>query len=267
VAERAAWDAAVGYYEKVVSPVGFGAREQYLVRMQLAGFDGELKDDDARRYAGIVQAFRSAVRPAYAACRWPAQDAKNRRFIADLAPHLAAHEGAIAPRLERLYATTWPRLPIPVDVVETVDWSGANSSIDPAHLLVATATQGNTSLEVVFHEASHVLMGRGAPVQQALAAAAREAHVALPGDLWHVVLFFTTGEVVRRIVDDGAGAPYTPMLEEIFGRSSWKEYRGALEKEWGPYVEGQRTLADAAAGLVSAVKPSEPTRPRAGTSP
>ena len=250
---RAAWNAAVGYYTEVISPTEWNGREQYLIRVHLAGFEEELKDERDRQFVEIAQGIRAAAAPAYRACRWNAQDEKNRRWIAELGPQLAAHERKIATRLEELYQKRWGGLPIPVDVVEVVNWSGANSILrgdGGGHLLVSSANPERASLEVVFHEASHILMGRGDPVRRALEGAAAAAKYPLPGDLWHVVLFYTTGEVVRGVLEDGEGPKYTPMVYEIFDRGDWTGYRKALESAWRPYVEGRKTLSEAAAGLI-----------------
>ena len=252
---RAGWDRAVDYNAEIISPVGFGDRQQYLLRVQLAGFTEELKDAGAVQFVEIARGFRSAATPAYKACRWAAQDEKNRRSIEELKSRLAVDEQKIAPRLEKLYQKQWGGLPIPVDIVETVDWSSANSILrDPAggHLLISTAYQGSAALEVVFHEASHLLMGRNAPLRQALNSAASAVDYRLPGDLWHVVLFYTTGETVRRILDDRE--KYTPMLYGIFERGTWDEYREALESTWRPYVDGKRDLSEATASLIEALR-------------
>jgi hypothetical protein len=257
---RAAWHRAVDYYAEIISPAGWVDRQQYLIRVQLAGFDDELKDADARQFVEIARTFRAAATPAYTACRWAAQDEKNRRWIEELKPRLAADEQRIAARLEQLYRKRWDGLPIPVDVVETVDWSGANSIFrDPAggHLLISNSYQGPAALEVVFHEASHLLMGRNDPLRQALDSAAKAVDQRLPGDLWHVVLFYTTGEAVHRILDDGGKPGYTPMLYAIFDRGAWGDYRQALENTWRPYVDGERTLPEAAASLVEALGVAE----------
>lgn len=261
---RAGWGGAVDYYAKIVSPADWTAREQYLIRVQLAGFDDELKDPKDRQFVEITAGLRAAAAPAYEACRWPAQDAKNRRWIEDLQPRLAAHEQTIAARLEQLYRKRWGGLPIPVDVVEIVNWSGANSILrDTApggHLLIANSYQGPAALETVFHEASHLLTGRDAPLRKALESAAGETGVRLPGDLWHVVLFYTTGEVVRGILADGGAAGYTPMLYGIFDRGDWTDYRKPLETAWRPYVDGERNLPEAAASLMAALpKPAQPS--------
>ena len=254
---RAGWNKAVDYYAEVISPSDWTDNQQYLIRVQLAGFDEELKDAGARQFVEIARGFRAAATPAYQACRWTAQDEINRRWIEELKPRLAADEEKMALRLEQLYQTKWDGLPIPVDVVETVNWSGANSILrNPVggHLLISSSYQGPAALEIVFHEASHLLMGRGAPVRQALDQAASAADFRQPGDLWHVVLFYTTGEAVRGILDDGGKSEYTPMVYEIMARGTWVGYRKALEKTWLPYIEGKRTLSKAAGNLIAALR-------------
>jgi len=264
---RAAWNRAVDYYAEVISPTDWTAREQYLPRLQLAGFEAESDDAGDREFVEIARNFRAAATPAYKACRWADQDEENRRWIEELVPRLAADERRIALRLEELYQKSWNGLPIPVDVVETVNWSGANSILrDPAggHLLIANSYQGPAALEVVFHEASHLLTGRGDPLRQALDSATGAVDWRLPDDLWHVVLFYTTGEAVRRILDDGGNPGYSPMLYGIFERGTWVGYRQALESAWRPYIDGGRTLPGAATGLIEALRTPGPPSTDAG---
>jgi hypothetical protein len=260
--ERAAWNAAVDYYAQVISPVAWSARQQYLIRMQLVGFETEWPTDPgAAEFVGLAEHFRAAATPAYRACRWTAQDEKNRRWIAELKPRLDADEETLVPRLERLYEKSWEALPILVDVVETVDWSGANTSWSDrgqGDVLISSSSEGAAAFETLFHEASHVLMERSAPVPQALARAAEAAGFHLPRDLWHVVLFFTTGEAVRHLLAERGQPGYTPMLYEIFARGTWGEYREALETEWRPYVDGKRSLAEAADALIAALRAKQP---------
>jgi hypothetical protein len=258
---RAGWEGAADYYTKIISPSAFGDRQQYLLRVQLAGIDEEWKKPEDRQFVEIARGFRAAATPAYKECRWAAQDEKNRRWIEELKPRLAAHEQKIAPRLEQLYRKRWNGMPIPVDVVETVDWSGANSILaGPAggHILISNLNEEPAALEVVFHEASHLLMGHGDPLRQALDNAASAVNFRLPGDVWHVVLFYTTGEAVRRILDDGGKPGYTPMLYALFDRGVWVGYRKALESSWRPYVDGERTLSEAAASLIEALREPKP---------
>jgi len=202
----------------------------------------------------------AAATPAYKACRWTAQDADNRRWIEEVQPRLTADEQHVAARLEQLYRKRWASPPILVDVVETVNWSGANSSWSDSgqgDILIARSPGGAAAFETLFHEASHLLMDRGDPVRQALESAAKAVDFRLPNDLWHVVLFYTTGEAVRRVLDERGPSGYTPMVYEIFGRGTWVEYRQALERAWRPYIDGKRSLAEAAVGLTAALRKTE----------
>lgn len=260
---RAAWDRAVDYYAEVVSPGDFTSRQQFLIRLKLAGFDGDWHSGAGAEVVDIAEHFRSAAATAYTACRWAAQDESNRRWIADIQPRLAADEEKIAGRLEQLYVKRWKTLPILVDVVETVNWAGANTSWSDAgqgHILIANQPAGPSGLETLFHESSHVLMDRTDPVRAALDAAAKSAGFRPPNDLWHLVLFYTTGEAVRPILDAHGPPVYTPMLYEIFGRGTWVEYRQALEKTWLPYVQGKKSLTEAAADFIDAIRKQTPGR-------
>jgi hypothetical protein len=101
-------------------------------------------------------------------------------------------------------------------------------------------------------------MDRGDLPEKALESAGRAVDFRLPGDLWHVVLFYTTGEPVRRNLDEGGKPGYTPMLYGIFERGPWVGYRKALESTWRPRVDGRGTLSEAAASLIETLrKPAE----------
>jgi hypothetical protein len=256
---RAAWDKAVDYYAEIVSPARWDGRPQILIRLHLAGFDEELQDAAARQFVEIAKSFRAAATPAYQACRWTAQDQANRRWIEALRPLLKAHEQQASGRLEQLYAKKWS-LPFTVDVVQTVNWAGANSYFPDrggGHLLISIENESRSAFEVVFHEASHQLIVHDDPLPKALTQAATKKGAQLPGDLTHVVLFYTTGEAVRPILggnDKTEGtAAYRPMLYEIFARGDWTEYRTPLETAWRPCVDGQRSLGEAATALIEAL--------------
>lgn len=257
---RVAWNGAVDYYAQIISPADWNARQQFLIRMQLVGFDAEEKTAEAAEFVEMARNFRAVATPAYKACRWTAQDAHNRRWIEELQPRLTADERKVATRLEQLYKKRWATLPILVDVVETVDWAGANTSwsdFGQGDVLIARSPGGAAAFETLFHEASHVLMDRGAPVRQALDGAARAADFKLPSDLWHLVLFYTTGEAVRPVLEERGSPGYTPMIYEIFARGTWVEYRQAVESSWRPYIDGKRSLAEAAESLIAALRRTE----------
>lgn len=111
-------------------------------------------------------------------CRWPAQDERNRRWIETLRPVLAQHEDVVTRRLVALYGVDWPVLPVPIDVVETVSWAGGDSIFTnppPGHIWVSSTyapyQKPSAALEIVLHEASHLLAGNRTPLRAALDAA------------------------------------------------------------------------------------------------
>lgn len=268
---RAGWSLAVDYYAEIVSPAGWQGRQQFLLRLDLAGVgeDPAEREDRDRRFLRIARGFMMAASPAYEQCEWPRQDAENRAWIEALLPHLEAHEGAIAERLARHFSTSWHGLPILVDVVATAPRVGANSIyLSPAggHVLQSTQVRGAEALESVFHEASHTVMRRSDPVPQALVSAAADLE-ADPSDLWHVLLFYTTGEVVRQVLEGAGEGPYTPMLyaREHLWSGSWASMRQPVEEHWPRYLRGDRSLAEAATDLLSDLaeeRPSEEVRPQ-----
>lgn len=97
----------------------------------------------------------------------------------------------------------------------------------------------NAALEVIFHEGSHSLAGRMA---EALKAAIRARGGAVRGDISHALIFYLTGETVRRALEQ-AGEQYTPYLYAM--KLVPDDVRDALSKTLSPYLNGQGTLAQA----------------------
>lgn len=259
-AERAAWDRAVDYYAEIVVPEGpRRTRERTVLRLDLAGVvpDDEWEGEE-RTWVDLGRAFRAAAAPAYRACRWPEQDRENRRWIEELAPRLAKHEEAIARRMAEVYATPWEGLPFRYDVVATGDPNGAHTiNLDPpgAHVVISSGNPGYrdaAALEMVFHEAAHFLTGRGEPVPSAIAQALSDLRYRFHGDLTHWVNFYMTGEVVRRALEAAGEPEYTPFLYAQ-GLGEGGSFRPAIERTWPPYLDGERTLEEAAHDLVGAL--------------
>jgi hypothetical protein len=70
------------------------------------------------------------------------------------------------------------------------------------------------------------------------------------------VHFFMTGETVRRVLARAGEPPYTPYLyvNKLFG----VQFRDAAARTWPAFMDGTRTLTDAAADLIRTL--SEPPR-------
>jgi hypothetical protein len=73
-------------------------------------------------------------------------------------------------------------------------------------------------------------------------------------DLWHVALFYMTGEVVRQAVA-ARGIAYEPyMYKTGLLNRAWPPYRAPLETHWKPYVDGQVTREVAIRNVVAAAQ-------------
>jgi hypothetical protein len=261
-AERSAWNGGVDYYAAIVAPSGFNGREQLFTRFWLAGIArlSDYRTDADRRFVEITEAMRSAAATAYQQCRWPTQDAANRRWIADLGALLERHEKPLGERFSRVFATSWASLPFAVDVVETFIETGGNAqNLNPPglHILVsrtAPTAQGLAALETVFHEAAHFLMGGGRAIPTALRAAIKElGQPTFRGDVEHVVQFYLVGEEMKRAFGP-AGVTYETHIEGFYRQGVYSaELRSALEQSWAPVLDGKRTVQEAASSFIRAL--------------
>ena len=147
---------------------------------------------------------------------------------------------------------------------QTANRSGAYTTLDPLRVTISSTdprNQDSEALEVLFHEASH---GIAEPVQQAIIRECRQREKAIPRDLWHALIFYTTGEVIRPVIaatnaEGGADGPeraggYTPyaIREGIYQRG-WEGYLKLLTQFWQPYLDGKSNFDDAIARMVSAL--------------
>ena len=155
-----------------------------------------------------------------------------------------------------------------MEVCAFANSAGAYTTLDPLRVTIASTdprNQGPEALEVLFHEASHDI---ARPVEAAITRECRQRDKPIPRDLWHALIFFTTGEVLRPIMQEAEqqNAPdddlppqrhtataVPPGLREKLSQRGWEEYSRLLAIYWQPYLDGKVTFEDAIARLVSAV--------------
>jgi hypothetical protein len=200
----------------------------------------------------------TATAPVYRERFWPSHERLDRDYVERLSPQIAAHGEWMARRLAAVYETPWPSGPVDVEVTAAVPPFGASTIGEPpftgAHApLVAVSSEdpgytGDTGLEMIFHEASHLLVGR---VQAALDESAKRQGRTPPDNLWHLLLFYTAGHLMK----ERLGADYVPYAERpehsIFtGR--FAPCLSVLERAWQPYLDGHRALGPAVDAVVAA---------------
>jgi hypothetical protein len=280
-AERQAWDSSVSYYAaNFANKDLLFNNDLILLKNQLDDFEDcdELsgtrkKTCDAGLPAPLTHALEAAA-AVYRAHLWPEQDRSNRRWVARVAPLVEEQGVGISQRLADIYQTKWPRQKIRVDVTAYANPTGAYTTLDPLRVTISSLdprNQNDEAFEVLFHEASH---GIAEPVQNAITRECRQRDKAIPRDLWHALIFYTTGEVIRPVLnpaDDPAPehedavkpninrppaasrretyVPYA-VREGLYERG-WKDYLQLLTHYWQPYLDNKTTFDDAIAHMVS----------------
>lgn len=214
-----------------------------ILKHRLTRMDAMDEEASPVLVAEVVAALR-AVMPIYSASWWRAHDEANRRWMLQLHPHVVVAETWFATRLAQVYGGGWPAEPIRVDLAAYANWAGAYTTHEPDHITIAStdpAYQGDGSLEVLFHEASHI-GGLVGPLEEALAAVYRARRETPPPDLWHVMIFYSTGELTRQWLHErGRQEGYEPSADRLglYTRShSWTLYRQALATHWQPCLTG-----------------------------
>ena len=260
--ERQIWDGAVDVYARdFVSKDLLFDYQMTSVKIAL-GETGEDLAAAARTLPAPMKNALEAAAPIYRAHSWEADDRANRAWIAEARRHLEELAPAVTPRLGALFGTVWPTAPVRVDAVRVGFRLGAYTSNGPPDWIVISTSdpnnQGWAQAEILFHETSHLLIH---PVEQALYVAGRDAHVAVPRVLWHVVLFYTAGELTRQALASRKVA-YQPYLYAtgLFDRA-WPTYRPAIERVLPDFLAGKRTREDMAQALVRAIPAAEGSRP------
>lgn len=288
--EQRAWDEAVSYYAANYADKDLlFSTELVLLKNQLGDFEtcdelsgAKKKTCDAGLPGKLTQILDGAA-PAYRAHRWPADDRANRAWIKRVAPLVREQGVGLSHRLADIYQTRWPAEKIRVDVSAAANAAGAYTTLDPLRVTIASSdprNQDGAALEVLFHEASH---GIATPVELAIARECRQRDKPIPRDLWHALIFYTTGEVIKPLMEadgdasennqnggkpgglsnrdeEGANsrnsqdADYTPYaMREGLYRRGWENYLTLLTHYWQPYLEGRATFDDAIAHMVSAL--------------
>jgi hypothetical protein len=247
--ERAAWEAAVGFYDRELADRDLRAGQGMTpIKRALA--------EEALSAAAIGPELRAVLEraaPVYRQHFWPAHDRANRDWIRATGDLLRTIDVDIISSHQRLYARPWFTSPVRVDIV----WVGrAYTTLNPVtHATVSPAEgaglTGWTGVEMVLHEVSHELI---LETEEELAKALG-TQIATHGGLWHVIQFYQTGAALQRILR-ARGVEYMPYMYStgLFDRA-WSQYRRPIEDHWAPYVGGEIARDQAITRLIAAVTP------------
>ncbi|MGB6945460.1 MAG: hypothetical protein WBE37_23890 [Bryobacteraceae bacterium] len=241
-----AWQRALEYYRREVVKRNLLSDEAATINNRLSGLDNAPALRDSGLPPGLIAALEAAA-PIYKARWWPDHDRANRAWIAAVTPLVSKYSESLKKELAAAYQTGWPAAPIRTDVTEYASFAGAYTTLDPTHITVSSinpGNQGDAALEVLFHEASHAMVGK---IRTALEDEASRQHKLLRRrDFWHALLFYTTGEIVEQ--HRNGYVPYA-VKNGLYNRA-WPGAPEVLDADWKPYLDGKIDLAAAVHRLV-----------------
>jgi hypothetical protein len=268
-ADSPAWQAAVDYYVKNLAhrDLLFDGG-MILMKNRLADLEAcpDLSGKTTPACSSglkpeMIDALEGAA-PIYRARWWPEDDRHNHEWMDEVTPYIQRMGSSVADQLSVIYHASWPHDVMRVDVVSYAGPFGAYTSLEPTYVTVSSTdprNQGLSAFEILFHEASHAL---STSVQDAIVKVCHEEDIPIPRDLWHALLFYTTGEVVRRTLarteppppstpSSTRPASYTPYAYRngLYTRG-WENYQRALIAYWQPYLDGRDSFSHAIAMVV-----------------
>jgi hypothetical protein len=259
-AQRREWSLALDYYAaSMIDRDLLFDDGMVAIKTSLAAAEGKPSLAGSGLDEKLVGALERAA-PVYRAAWWPEHDRLNRAWIEAVRPLVRKYHDGLAPKIAAAFREKWPPEPIRVDVTFFAHRVGAYTTDNPLHVTISSthpSNQGEYALEILFHEATHALVDTNAgAVGLAIAREAKARNRPVPDRLWHTVLFFTTGELVRRAYEGGGVKGYVPYAYKfgLYERSPEAgTERRALEAYWLPYLDGKLSFDDAVSRLVEAV--------------
>jgi hypothetical protein len=241
--KRADWDAAIEYYTRTI------AERDILFDSSLVAVNVALSRVGSAESLGATQIDAALARaleqaaPAYRDVWWARHDAGNRRWIAAVRALLDQRGDSAAAWEARVFGVGWESTPVPVDVTAYANWAGAYTTEGPSHVTVSSLNadnQGTAAFETLFHEVLHVM---DRPLFEQYRSAARAQNKRMLGNPTHPFIFYTAGEVTRRLFP--GHVPYAESVG-LWARSrDLGPMRPLMQRHWQRWLDGHITMDDA----------------------
>jgi hypothetical protein len=214
--------------------------------------------------AVAAKALQEAM-PLYRAAQWEQDDRANRFWIAVAEPLLASAGEELVAAHAKAYARPFPAR-VRVDVSVFAGQFGAYTvgEGESAHATISSAepkNQGFAALEVLLHEPSHAVVdSKSGAIGEDLVRLSRELGIEPRHNLWHALLFYTSGELTRRALAARGVRDYQPYMTSMWD-AQFRGMRPSIETHWQVYLDG-RMSRDAALRRIL-VETGEPRSPAA----
>lgn len=216
---------------------------------ELISLNATLSETKTDKLPGSIPAAAKSVleaaMPLYRAAQWEEDDRANRFWIAVAEPLLASAGEELAEAHAKAYAVPFPKR-ILVDVTSFAWQFGAYTVGEgaSAHAVIASTdsgTQGLAALESLMHEPSHAIVdSQTGAIGADLKRLSAETGLKPMANLWHAILFYTSGELTRRALARRGVSDYKPYILGMYERG-FGGLRQSLETHWQAYLDGKVT--------------------------
>ena len=244
-AQQDAWNRALVYYGRAV------ASRDILFDSSLVDVNDRLAEVETATTVGgaanldpEIAAALDRAAPVYRALWWPRHDASNRRWTARAVAVLAEHGDAAARAEAAVFHHPWPWTPVRVDVSAYANWAGAYTTENPSHVNVRSTdtppNDGATIFETLFHEVLHTMDDSLFAV---LRTSFRASGKRWPRDPTHLFIFYTAGEVTRRLFP--GHVPFAEQVGMWTRNPDFARMLPLLRAHWQPRLDGRGSLEEA----------------------
>jgi hypothetical protein len=162
----------------------------------------------------------------------------------------------------KAYAVPFPKN-IMVDV-SPLAWEFGAYTVgqgESAHVVVSSTDPGYqcfAALEMLMHEPSHAIVAadESGAIGADLKRAANELGVRPMANLWHAILFYTSGELTRRSLAKRGVSNYQPVILGMYERG-YRGFRQSLETHWQAYLDGKVSREAAIRQILTETAPAK----------
>jgi hypothetical protein len=246
-AETTVWNEALDYYERNLAEHDLLEFSMIRINGALAAAGDAASLNTSKVPKPLIQILQKAA-PVYRAHWWTEHNRKNHEWIDQVTPLIAGNEKALRPALAHAYNTPWPKGRIRVEMSYYTTGKSAYTSLRPTIVTISSWSQRNegpAALETIFHEAGHSLIQK--LTDEIGKAENRLGRKLSHQDLWHAMIFYTTGELVRRNLSELV--PYA--IKYGMWESAWPNSLPVMEKDWKPFLDGNGDFRESVARIVA----------------
>ena len=250
-AEHRAWESALKYYAANVLTDRMAGADSIVARVNDRLAASREESLEAPDLDPALAAALTEVAPIYRAVWWPIHDAHNQAWIKASRGLVDRYGGCVFTQLQHDLKRPWPSAPITIYATTYASWFGAyTTTVAGPRVTISTNAIGNQetyALENILHESAHAgdLLQ---PSDSLMAADAAKRGVSLNRELSHVVLFYTTGEIIAGVIP--AHVPYAARFGIWSRNSETKRLEGILTDNWKPYLAGNASFESALDAVV-----------------